>query len=58
MRQQDLEKLIAVTPSLDELLDKPFDELTPQEWERLKETSVPTQNMELVLDTAEVLIAA
>ncbi|MFN6540701.1 MAG: hypothetical protein RM021_030775 [Nostoc sp. EkiNYC01] len=56
--QQRLEKLVAVTPSPEELLDKPFDELTREEWERLREYSVPTESVELVLDTAEVLLAA
>ncbi|MEH2070047.1 MAG: hypothetical protein V7K47_18110 [Nostoc sp.] len=56
--QQRLEKLVAVTPSPEELLDKPFDELTTTEWERLREYSAPTQSIELVPDTAEVLIAA
>ncbi len=47
--EQRLEQAIpAVVLSLDELLDKPFDELNEQEWERLKEYSVPTQSMELV----------
>ncbi|MEH2029820.1 MAG: hypothetical protein V7K67_09110 [Nostoc sp.] len=47
--QQRLEQVIVtVAVSLEELLDKPFDELTRDEWERLKETSVQTQSMELV----------
>jgi hypothetical protein len=44
--EQRLEKLIAVV-SLDELLDKPFDELTGEEWERLKDCE-PVESMELV----------
>ncbi|MCC5618420.1 hypothetical protein LC605_25710 [Nostoc sp. CHAB 5836] len=39
-----------VAASLDELLDKPFDELSRGEWEQLKETSVPTQSIELVAE--------
>ncbi|MCF2152014.1 hypothetical protein IQ276_037540 [Desmonostoc muscorum LEGE 12446] len=34
-------------PSRSELLDKPFDELTPQEWERLREYQ-PVVERELV----------
>jgi len=34
-------------PSREELLDKPFDELTPQEWERLREYQ-PVVERELV----------
>ncbi|MBW4675948.1 MAG: hypothetical protein KME52_18575 [Desmonostoc geniculatum HA4340-LM1] len=46
--QQSLEKLIAVTPSLEELLDKPFDELPREEWERLKDYEPADVSMELV----------
>ena len=45
--QQRLEKLIAVAPNLDELLDKPFDELSRSEWERLREYK-PAESMELI----------
>ncbi|MCC5640340.1 hypothetical protein LC593_31810 [Nostoc sp. CHAB 5844] len=45
--QQRLEKLIVVTPNFDELLDKPFDELTRKEWERLKDCQ-PVESVELV----------
>ncbi len=44
---QRLEKLITVTPSLDELLDLPFDQLTATEWERLREYE-PDESVELV----------
>ncbi|MEH1788395.1 MAG: hypothetical protein V7L23_23125 [Nostoc sp.] len=46
--QQRLEKLITIAPNLDELLDKPFDELTCDEWERLKAWSYSVESMELV----------
>jgi hypothetical protein len=45
---QRLEQVIlTVAVSLEELLDKPFDELTSQDWERLK-NSASTESMELV----------
>ncbi|MCC5640350.1 hypothetical protein LC593_31860 [Nostoc sp. CHAB 5844] len=42
--QQRLEKLIVVTQNFDELLDKPFNKLTREEWERLKEYE-PTESV-------------
>jgi hypothetical protein len=37
-----------VVASLEELLDKPFDELSGEEWERLKNYPATTESMELV----------
>ncbi|MEH1779728.1 MAG: hypothetical protein V7L26_11545, partial [Nostoc sp.] len=46
---QRLEDVVpTVVLSLEQLLDKPFDELSPGDWERLKEYAVPSQSMELV----------
>ncbi|MEH1780393.1 MAG: hypothetical protein V7L26_15000 [Nostoc sp.] len=46
---QRLEQVIlTVAVSLEELLDKPFDELTREEWERLRKYSAPIESMELI----------
>ncbi|MEH1777099.1 hypothetical protein [Nostoc sp.] len=46
---QRLEEVVTtVAVSLDELLDIPFDELSLQDWERLKEYAAVTESMELV----------
>ncbi|MBH8566760.1 hypothetical protein I8748_32190 [Nostoc sp. CENA67] len=45
--KQRLEQIIATTPSPEELLDKPFDELTREEWELLRQYQ-PAESMELV----------
>ncbi|MHC5819381.1 MAG: hypothetical protein ACYT04_26755 [Nostoc sp.] len=40
--------ILTVAVSLEELLDKPFDELSSEDWERLREYSAPIESMELV----------
>ncbi|WP_375494913.1 hypothetical protein [uncultured Nostoc sp.] len=46
---QRLEQVIlTIAVSLDELLDIPFDELTTEEWERLKNYPAASESMELV----------
>ncbi|MCC5669192.1 hypothetical protein LC653_36455 [Nostoc sp. CHAB 5784] len=38
----------SIEPTFEELLDRPFDELTPDEWQRLREYAPSTQSRELV----------
>jgi hypothetical protein len=46
--QNDKKVILTVAASLDELLDIPFDELSPGDWERLKNYPAISESMELV----------
>ncbi|MEH1808489.1 hypothetical protein [Nostoc sp.] len=46
--QNDKKVILTVAVSLDDLLDIPFDELSGEEWERLKNYPALTESMELV----------
>jgi hypothetical protein len=43
-----VETLPSIEPTFEELLDRPFDELTPDEWQRLREYAPVAESRELV----------